>query len=139
MTAGEMPDHWRALDRRSAMLSPMTMQSVGALFGADAVKLALAEPDYADIDGELLAKLERLNASGGPGFVRSWALSEPWPVFCAIVRVLSGEHERIESMPRCAFEGDRARCGRFPFTATTYMERVTCPDCLAGRGPASPA
>lgn len=131
MTAGQMPDQWRGLDRPSAMLASMTMRDVEALFGVDAVKLALAEPDYADVDQELLGKLERMNASGGPGFVRSWALSEPWPVFCAIVRVLSGEHERVASMPSCAFEGDRARCGRFPFTATTDMERVTCPDCLA--------
>ena len=36
----------------------MTMETVESMFGADAVKLALDEPRYADIDKALLAKLD---------------------------------------------------------------------------------
>ncbi len=29
-----------------------------------------------------------------PGALRAWALSQPWPRFCAIVRIISGEVRR---------------------------------------------
>lgn len=108
----------------------MTMETVETMFGADAVKLALDEPDYPDIDDALIAKLDAVKAKAGPGYLRSWALAQPWPVFCAIVRILSGEHARIKSMPRCALGEHGALCGRDPYSATTDAASVTCADCL---------
>lgn len=112
----------------------MSMQTVETMFGEDAVKRALDEPDYADIDQELLDRIEVATNKAGPGYLRSWALAQPWPVFCSIVRVLSGEHARAILAPTCMLDGGKARCGRFPFTASTNPDDVTCPDCLAVGG-----
>lgn len=62
------------------------------LFGAEAVARALAE-SVSDVVTEDLAREVRRRADP-PGAFRAWALGLPWPHFCAVVRIVSGEAMR---------------------------------------------
>ena len=58
------------------------------LFGAEAVDKALAQPSPDEVTRELAAEIRR--RSNPPGAFRAWALAQPWPRFCAVVRVVAG-------------------------------------------------
>ncbi|KYF79781.1 hypothetical protein BE20_10635 [Sorangium cellulosum] len=77
------------------------------IWGRAAVQHALAEPNPEPATRELCQKI--LKHADPPGAFRAWALAQPWPRFCTIVRIVSGEErrevdeavkERIESMAR---------------------------------------
>ncbi|WP_437961347.1 helix-turn-helix transcriptional regulator [Sorangium sp. So ce119] len=77
------------------------------IWGSAAVRHALAEPNPDPATRELCQKI--LKHADPPGAFRAWALAQPWPRFCAIVRIVSGEErrevdeavkERIKSMAR---------------------------------------
>lgn len=59
------------------------------LWGPEADALAVSCPDPEPVTLELLAEIEA--RADRPGLLVSWALAQPWPVFCAIVRVIRGE------------------------------------------------
>jgi len=63
-----------------------------ALFGADAVRLALAEPNHDMVTDGLALEVARL--ADHAGAFRAWALGLPWPRFCAVVRIISGAERR---------------------------------------------
>jgi hypothetical protein len=66
----------------------MSRANADGLWGAEAVDLALAEPNADEVSPELLAQIR---AHLEPlGAFRAWVLAQPWPRFCAIVRVVSG-------------------------------------------------
>lgn len=73
----------------------MTRITAEKIWGAEAVNLALAEPAPAPIDEALLSAIEK--HSDPPGAFRAWALSQPWPRFCAIVHVVSGSIDGKEN------------------------------------------
>jgi len=67
-----------------------TRQDADDLWGHDVVERALAEPNpkpfsrfYVLFVGDRAAELP-------PAAFRLWALSQPWPDFCLIVRIVSG-------------------------------------------------
>jgi len=66
----------------------VTRQAADALWGAEAVDAALAELAPAPTTPELERETRAYLAS--PGTFRTWALAQPWPRFCAIVRIVSG-------------------------------------------------
>jgi anti-sigma factor RsiW len=66
----------------------MSRDSANALWGSEAVEFALKEPAPEEVTPELLAQIRK--HLDPPGVFRSWALAQPWPRFCAIVRVVSG-------------------------------------------------
>lgn len=70
----------------------MSMETADALWGHEAVALALAEPHYEPVTAELTAQIRR--RADYLGVLRSWALAQSWPRFCTVVRVVSGEFRR---------------------------------------------
>ncbi len=73
----------------------MSRETAEVLWGAEAVRHALAEPAPDEVTPQLAAEV-RANADP-PGGFRAWALAQPWPRFCAIVRVVSGAvREEVE-------------------------------------------
>lgn len=62
------------------------------LFGADAVERALADEHPEPVTAELAHEVER--RADPPGALRAWALAQPWPRFCAVVRIISGDIRR---------------------------------------------
>lgn len=70
----------------------MTMATAVKLWGDEPVALALADPDPDPVSLELLDAMEAMKDP--PGVFRSWALAQPWPRFCTIVRIVSGEIRR---------------------------------------------
>jgi hypothetical protein len=53
--------------------------------------------DGADpVTDELAQDIETRAKSLPPGAFRAWTLTQPWPRFCAIVRIVSGEALRQE-------------------------------------------
>ena len=67
-----------------------TRETADALWGAAAVDLALGEPEPAAVTVDLVVDLAA-RARAGPAALARWALSLPWPVFCTVVRVASGD------------------------------------------------
>ena len=66
----------------------MSRETADALWGAEAVDLALKEPNPDEVTPELIAKIR---AHLEPlGAFRAWALAQSWPRYCAIVRAVSG-------------------------------------------------
>jgi hypothetical protein len=59
------------------------------LWGDEAVAKAVEEPSPEPVTPELLQEVRRF--AGNPGVLRSWALAQSWPRFCAIVRIVSGK------------------------------------------------
>ncbi len=70
----------------------MSLQTARDLWGPEVVKLALAEAEPASVTSELAAEIHR--RANPPGAFRAWALALPWPMFCAVVRVVGGTIRR---------------------------------------------
>jgi len=70
----------------------MTLRTAELLWGEEVVRLALAEPAPEPPTEALSAEVER--HADPPGAFRAWALSQPWPRFCTIVRIVSGAYRR---------------------------------------------
>ena len=74
----------------------MTRETADEFWGAEAVELALADtapdPVTQDLARDIVERVKTLP----PGAFRAWALAQPWPKFCAIVRIVSGEARREE-------------------------------------------
>jgi hypothetical protein len=68
----------------------VTRETAAAVWGPEAVARALADPTPAPVTEELAAEIAR--RADPPGAFRAWALAQPWPRFCAIVRVVSGAY-----------------------------------------------
>lgn len=66
----------------------MTRQTAEAIWGEEAVREALGAPSPSPVTAELLRQIKRRRDP--PGAFRAWALSLPWPDFCAVVRVVAG-------------------------------------------------
>ena len=66
----------------------MTLSTACAIWGDAAVARALAEPAPEPVSAELAAEVKR--RADPPGAFRAWALSLPWPRFCAVVRIVAG-------------------------------------------------
>lgn len=80
----------------------MTRETADTLWGAEAVEHALRHADSEPITDELAEEIGRRAKVLPPGAFRAWALTQPWPRFCAIVRIVSGEalREELEEMAR---------------------------------------
>jgi len=68
----------------------MTREAADELWGGEAVELALADPAPEELTDELLEEFTKRADNMSPGAFRSWALAQPWPRFCLIVRIVSG-------------------------------------------------
>ncbi len=66
----------------------MTEWAAAKLWGEDVVRLALAEAEPEAATPELVREAQ--SYADSPGALRSWALAQPWPRFCAVVRIISG-------------------------------------------------
>jgi hypothetical protein len=66
----------------------MSRETADAFWGREAVELALAEAQPGDVTPELLDEVA--THADPPGAFRAWALAQPWPRFCAIVRIVAG-------------------------------------------------
>jgi hypothetical protein len=66
----------------------VTRETANEVWGPDAVARALAEPTPDPITDELVRAIK--GRTDPPGAFREWALAQPWPRFCAIVRIVSG-------------------------------------------------
>jgi anti-sigma factor RsiW len=66
----------------------LTRWTADQLWGPEAVQKALAEPSPDPVTAELVREAQAYVDS--PGALRSWALAQPWPRFCAVVRIISG-------------------------------------------------
>lgn len=80
----------------------MTRETADALWGPDAVEHALKYEEPDAITDELASEIERRAGKLPAGAFRAWTLTQPWPRFCAIVRIVSGEafREELEDMAR---------------------------------------
>ena len=67
----------------------MTRETADELWGRNAVEHALAHDAPEPITEALTQDIAR-HAQHSRGAFRAWALAQPWPRFCAIVRVVSG-------------------------------------------------
>jgi len=69
----------------------MTRATAFALWGFDVVDKALAEPAAEPITKELAELVgSKANELRDDAALARWALSLPWPRFCAVVRIVSG-------------------------------------------------
>jgi len=68
----------------------VTRWTANQLWGSEAVQKALDEPQPDPVTAEVVQDA-RAYLAKGPGVLRSWALSQPWPRFCTIVRIISGK------------------------------------------------
>jgi anti-sigma factor RsiW len=66
----------------------VTRWTADQLWGAEAVQKALEEPVPDPVTAELVRQAQAYVEN--PGALRSWALAQPWPRFCTIVRIISG-------------------------------------------------
>ena len=66
----------------------MSLATAHALWGRRAVAEALAEP-WPVAPDEALCREVAWHADP-PGALRAWALTLPWPAFCAVVRLITG-------------------------------------------------
>jgi len=67
----------------------MSKNTAHELWGADVVRRALANPAPELTSAELVHEAQRWLAVS-PGAFRTWSLAQPWPRFCAVVRIVSG-------------------------------------------------
>ena len=74
----------------------MTRETADAFWGADAVDHALRYELAEPITDALAEDIGQRAKTLPPGAFRAWALTQPWPRFCAIVRIVSGEALREE-------------------------------------------
>ena len=68
------------------------MATAVAVWGEEATRLALEESQPDPVTGELAVEVK--THADPPGAFRAWTLAQPWPRFCAIVRIVSGEVRR---------------------------------------------
>ena len=68
----------------------MTREIAAAVWGDEVVALALADPNPDPITDDLATEIQR--RADPPGAFRAWALAQPWPRFCAVVRIVSGAY-----------------------------------------------
>jgi hypothetical protein len=66
----------------------MSLEAAVELWGAEAVRLALDDTGAEEPTVELATEISQ--RADPPGAFRAWALAQPWPRFCAIVRVVAG-------------------------------------------------
>jgi len=64
------------------------MDNAAKLWGRAAVRKALAEAEHEPITDALVREVER--RADPPGAFRAWSLAQPWPRFCAVVRIVTG-------------------------------------------------
>lgn len=67
----------------------MSRGTADAIWGGEVVELALNEPAPESVTPELAGEVKR--RADPPGAFRAWALTLPWPRFCAVVRLVAGE------------------------------------------------
>ena len=67
-----------------------TREDAYELWGQDAVEHALAEPNPAPYSERYDLFVHDRAAELPPAAFRLWALSQPWPEFCLIVRIVCG-------------------------------------------------
>jgi len=70
----------------------MSRRTAIELWGAAAVQQALAEPNPEPATIELAREVGR--RADPPEAFREWSLALPWPRFCTVVRIVSGEIRR---------------------------------------------
>jgi len=68
----------------------MTRENADHLWGSDAVEHALRYEQPERITRKLTQEVGRRSETLPPGAFRAWALTQPWPRFCAIVWIVSG-------------------------------------------------
>ncbi len=68
----------------------MSLETAHAIWGAEAVAAALAEPNPAPLDAAELAAWMSRARTLGVGALRAWSGGLPWPSFCRLVRAVSG-------------------------------------------------
>jgi hypothetical protein len=80
----------------------VTRDTADAFWGPDAVEHALRHEEPDPITDDLLAEVGRRARRLPPGAFRAWSLTQPWPKFCAIVRIVSGDalQDELEAMAR---------------------------------------
>ena len=66
----------------------MSRATADALWGSAAVDHALADPHPDDPTNELTDAIRA--HEDPPGAFRAWTLAQPWPRFCAVVRIVAG-------------------------------------------------
>jgi len=66
----------------------MSRSTAEGIWGPEAVALALEEPYPEPVTLELAREVSA--RADPPGAFRAWALTLPWPRFCAVVRLVSG-------------------------------------------------
>jgi hypothetical protein len=74
----------------------VTRETADAFWGPEVVDLALREAQPDPVTRELAQEIGRRIGKLPPGAFRAWTLTQPWPRFCAIVRIVSGEALREE-------------------------------------------
>ena len=74
----------------------MTRETADTLWGAEAVAHALGYELPDPITDELAKEIGLRAKQLPPGAFRAWSLTQPWPKFCAIVRIVSGQALREE-------------------------------------------
>jgi hypothetical protein len=74
----------------------VTLGSAVALWGSEVVRRALDEPIVEAASPELAREVSA-RATDAPALAR-WALTQRWPRFCAIVRIVTGDaaHDLLE-------------------------------------------
>lgn len=72
----------------------MTPADAEALWGPDVVARALAEPEPERVTAELAREVEAQARELTDGAFARWALTLPWPRFCAVVRLTAGVTRR---------------------------------------------
>jgi hypothetical protein len=69
----------------------MTRETADEFWGGEVVDLALRDERPDPITRELAQEIGRRFEKLPPGAFRAWTLTQPWPKFCAIVRIISGQ------------------------------------------------
>ena len=67
----------------------MSRRAADSLWGPEAVTEALAEPWPDPMTVELSCEVS--TRADPPGAFRAWSLAQPWPRYCAIVRLVAGK------------------------------------------------
>lgn len=67
-----------------------TLDHANALWGRAVVARALAHRDHAPMSADLAQLVARRASQTDDGAFARWALSLPWPVFAAVVRLAAG-------------------------------------------------
>ena len=111
----------------------MTRDTADAFWGPDAVDHALRYEEHDPITAELAREVSRRARALPAGAFRAWTLTQPWPKFCAIVRVVSGKalHDELDDSgavcERRALSYSRARrssADSCPCTTTSCPTRT---------------